>query len=418
MSRGIAGATHSTSAVTASWHRNQAALMVASFVGFTGFTLVMPFLALHFQALGETDVGTVAAWTGVTLGVTPLVAALCAPLWGRVGDRFGNKILIQRSLASFVLVMGLMAVATQSWQLFALRALQGLVAGYGALAIAMAARSAPREKMATAIGWVQTAQRVAPAFGPVVGGLLSPVVGLRNTFLVAALVYALALVLFSYLYREPPTPAVAHKGTAPVAFSNILSFENFLLLMIVIFGLQMVDRSLAPVMLLHLESLGYDTTAATRLVGVLFSLLALSGAAGNQLAAAALARASARVVITAAALVAAAALAWFAFTADQWALIATISVVGACLGVATTAAFTAAGTVIPIEAHGASFGFLTGASLIGSAAGAMIAGLVAAQSMRVVFVAGVVVLAGLAFVVRRVMADSGRLEPVAPVDEY
>jgi MFS family permease len=392
--------------------------MVASFVGFTGFTLVMPFLALHFQALGETDVGTVAAWTGVTLGITPLVAALCAPLWGRIGDRFGNKILVQRSLSSFVIVMGLMAIATQAWQLFALRALQGLVAGYGALAIAMAARSAPREKMASAIGWVQTAQRVAPAFGPVVGGLLSPVVGLRNTFLVAALVYALAFVLFSYLYRDPASPEVTRKGTAPVAFSNILAFENFLLLMIVIFGLQMVDRSLAPVLLLHLEALGYDATAATRLVGVLFSLLALSGAAGNQMAAAALARASARVVITAAALVAAAALAWFASTDDQWALIAAISIVGASLGVATTSAFTAAGTVIPVEAHGASFGFLTGASLIGSAAGAMVAGLVAAQSMRVVFVAGVVVLAGLAIVVRRVMADSGRLEPVAPVDEY
>ena len=122
--------------------------MVASFVGFTGFTLVMPFLALHSQALGVTDVGTVAEWTGVTLGVTPLVAALCAPLWGRVGDRFGNKILLQRSLSSFVLVMGLMAVRDQAWQLLALRALQGLVAGHGASAIAMAARSAPREKMA------------------------------------------------------------------------------------------------------------------------------------------------------------------------------------------------------------------------------------------------------------------------------
>ena len=188
--------------------------------------------------------------------------------------------------------------------------------------------------------------------------------------------------------------------------------------MIVIFGLQVVDRSLGPVLLLHLEALGYDPTAATRLVGVLFSLLALSGAAGNQLAAAALERASARVVITAMALVAAVALALFAFTADQWVLIVAICIVGACLGVATTAAFTAAGTMIPVEAHGASFGFLTGASLIGSAAGAMIAGLVAAQSMRVVFVGGVVVLAGLAIVVRRVMADSGRLEPVAPVDEY
>ena len=392
--------------------------MVASFVGFTGFTLVMPFLALHFQALGETDVGTVAVWTGVTLGVTPLVAALCAPLWGRVGDRFGNKILVQRSLSSFVLVMGLMAVATQAWQLFALRALQGLVAGYGALAIAMAARSAPREKMASAIGWVQTAQRVAPAFGPVVGGLLSPVVGLRNTFLVAAVVYALAFVLFTYLYRDPPSPAVTTRGSAPVAFSNILAFENFLLLMIVIFGLQMVDRSLGPILLLHIEALGYDPTSATRLVGVLFSLLALSGAAGNQLAAGALAQATARMVITGGALLAATALAWFASTSEQWALIVAICIVGASLGVATTSAFTAAGAVIPVEAHGASFGFLTGASLIGSAFGAMIAGLVAAQSMRVVFVGGVVVLAGLAIVVRRVMADSGRLEPVAPVDEY
>ena len=418
MSRSTAGATHSPSAVTASWHRNQAALVVASFVGFTGFTLVMPFLALHFQALGETDVGRVAVWTGVTLGVTPLVAALCAPLWGRVGDRFGNKILIQRSLASFVVVMGLMAVATQSWQLFALRAVQGLVAGYGALAIAMAARSAPREKMAAAIGWVQTAQRVAPAFGPVVGGLLSPIVGLRNTFLVAAAVYGLAFVLFTYLYKEPLRPVVALQRQAPVAFSNILAFENFLLLMIVIFGLQVVDRSLGPVMLLHLEALGYDSVAATRLVGLLFSLLALSGAAGNQLAAAALAQATARIVITGATLLAATALAWFASTDEQWALIVAISIVGAGLGVATTSAFTAAGSVIPVEAHGASFGFLTGASLIGSAMGAMIAGLVAAQGIRVVFVAGVVVLAGLAFVVRRVMADSGRLEPVAPVDEY
>ena len=392
--------------------------MVASFVGFIGFTLVMPFLALHFQALGETDIGTVAVWTGLTLGVTPFVAALCAPLWGRVGDRFGNKILVQRSLSSFVVVMGLMAVATQAWQLFALRAVQGLVAGYGALAIAMAARSAPREKMATAIGWVQTAQRVAPAVGPVVGGLLSPIVGLRNTFLVAALVYALAFVLFSYLYREPPAPAVTRTGTAPVAFSNILAFENFLLLMIVIFGLQMVDRSLGPVLLLHLEALGYDATAATRLVGVLFSLLALSGALGNQLAASALERATARVVITASALLGAAALAIFAGSANQWVLVVTMAIVGVNLGVATTAAFTAAGAVIPVEAHGASFGFLTGASLIGSAAGAVIAGLVAAQSMRVVFVAGVFVLAGLAIVVRRVMADSGQLEPVAPVDEY
>ena len=53
------------------WRRNQAALMIASFVGFTGFTLVMPFLPLYIAELGVRDVGRIALWTGMTLGVTP-----------------------------------------------------------------------------------------------------------------------------------------------------------------------------------------------------------------------------------------------------------------------------------------------------------------------------------------------------------
>ena len=49
-----------------------------------------------------------------------------------------------------------MAFVTAPWQLFALRALLGVFAGYGALTISMAAESVPRERMAQAIGMVQT----------------------------------------------------------------------------------------------------------------------------------------------------------------------------------------------------------------------------------------------------------------------
>ena len=96
-----------------SWKRNQAAITAAAFVGFTGFTLVMPFLPLYFRELGVTDVGDIALWTGMTLGVSPAIAALTAPLWGRVGDRFGNKLLVQRSLVSFIAVMIAMAYVTR-----------------------------------------------------------------------------------------------------------------------------------------------------------------------------------------------------------------------------------------------------------------------------------------------------------------
>ena len=106
------------------WKRNQAAITAAAFVGFTGFTLVMPFLPLYIRELGVTDVGEIALWTGLTLGASPALAALTAPLWGRVGDRFGNKLLVQRSLISFIAAMTAMSYVTEPWHLFALRAIQ------------------------------------------------------------------------------------------------------------------------------------------------------------------------------------------------------------------------------------------------------------------------------------------------------
>jgi MFS family permease len=168
------------------WRRNQAAVTAAAFIGFTGFTLVMPFLPLYLADLGVQSTSAIAIWSGLSLGVTPAVTALMTPVWARVADRFGRKMIVARSLASFVVIMSLMAYVTAPWQVFALRALQGLFAGYGAIAMTMAAESAPPEHLASAIGWVQTAQRLGPALGPVFGGVLAQAVGLRSTFLVSA----------------------------------------------------------------------------------------------------------------------------------------------------------------------------------------------------------------------------------------
>src|SRR3954452_204375 len=177
------------------YRRNLFAITAASFIGFMGFTLVMPFLPLYFHQLGVDDVGRVAVWSGLSLGVTPALTAFLSPFWGRLADRFGRKIMVERSLASFVVVMSAMAFVTRPWHVFALRAVQGLFAGYGALTLTMAADSAPREQTAYAIGFVQTAQRLGPALGPVIGGLVAQAAGLRKAFLVTAGFYAIAAVL-------------------------------------------------------------------------------------------------------------------------------------------------------------------------------------------------------------------------------
>jgi len=378
----------------------------------------MPFLPLYFRELGVTETGDIALWTGMTLGISPAIAALTAPLWGRVGDRFGNKLLVQRSLVSFIAVMIAMAYVTRAWHLFALRALQGFFAGYGPLTLSMAALSAPREKVASAIGTVQTAQRMGPTLGPVIGGVLAPVVGLRNTFIAASGFYVVALILVTFLFREPPRQAARKTDGSRMSFASILAFENFLLVMLLIFGLQLVDRSFGPILPLYLGEIGYTADRVPIMAGILFSILAFTGALGNQLSSLLLRRHSPRVVIAWSVLLGAAALAIFTVSDAVWTLSASLAVVGLSIGTSITTAYAAGNAVIPHEVHSTAFGFLTGAALIGIALSPVLSGLVAARSIRAVFVAGIVALIILAIVVRKVMVERNPpVESAPPMEE-
>jgi len=380
--------------------------MAASFIGFAGFTLVMPFLPLYVAELGVRDVGAVAIWTGVSLGVTPGITALLAPLWGRLADRIGRKLLVVRSLVSFVVIMGAMAFVTHPWQLLALRVVQGVFAGYGNLCLAMAADSAPRHQVAQAISMVQTSQRLGPALGPVLGGIIAGLVGLRQAFLVTAAFYAVALVQLVVLYREPRTPRapVRERRSAPVTFRSVLAFENFVVLMGVIFGIQFVDRSLGPVLPLHIAAMGVQDVAFTS--GLVFSVLAFSAAAGHYVTARRMRGRSARALISRAALVAAAAVAAAGIAPGVWTLIAAACIFGYAVGATMTVAYTTAAGVMPASVRGTGFGLLTSASLVGVAASPMISGLLAGIDLRAVFVTDAVVLCVLALSIRRVMAET------------
>ena len=104
--------------------------------------------------------------------------------------------------------------------------MQGLFAGYGALAVAMAADSAPRDRMAFAIGMVQTAQRLGPALGPVIGGAVAQIVGLRRAFFVTALFYASALVLVLVMYHERRWPARRDERTPSSALRSATCWRS------------------------------------------------------------------------------------------------------------------------------------------------------------------------------------------------
>jgi MFS family permease len=392
------------------WKRNQAAVTTATFMGFAGFTLVMPFLPLYFEQLGVHDPSAIAVWSGLSLGVTPAVTAAMAPVWARLADRYGRKIMVARSLGSFVVIMGLMAFVTAPWQVFALRAIQGFFAGYGPIALTMAAESAPPDQMASAIGWVQTAQRLGPALGPVIGGSLAQTLGLRQTFLVSAAVYFGAFLLVLIGYRE--RTRVRAKDAAPVprvTFRELRAVPHFVLFMGTVFGLQLVDRSLGPILPLYLREIGFATEQVPFLAGVLFTTTAGAAAIGNQSSRWLLEHRTVSWLVPAMAGVAAAAALVFSVSAPFGVLLIVAVAFGLALGIATTSVYTAASRVTSAETRGVAFGYLTSAYLIGLAVSPVVAGFIGSVSMRAVFLADAAGLALVAWMVRRGMSgDAAR----------
>lgn len=362
----------------------------------------MPFLPFYIAELGTTDVGEITLWTGLILGATPTVTAISAPLWGRVGDKYGNKLLVIRSLTAFILTKAAMAFVTAPWQLFALRALLGVFAGYGALTISMAAQSAPRDKMAQAIGTVQTGHRLGPALGPVIGGVLAPLVGLRNAFLVAAAFYVAAMLLVIVVYKDPIDARAAKKVRGGwEVFSQLIRLPGFLLALFVIFGLQTVDRSFGPVLPLFVSQVGVEGDRIPLIAGVLFSLGAVAAAVGSQLAPRLLERRTAKWVIVSGTITAAVALSAIVVAPSVWVLGIAIAIAGTAMGSSTTAIYSVAGGLLPADAHSTGFGIMTTASLMGLAVSPVVAGLIGSAGLRIVFVADVFLLLILGILVIR-----------------
>ena len=399
--------------------RNIFAAAAAGCIGFTGFTLVMPFLPLYMVELGVTDLREIAMWSGVILAATPAVTAVFAPLWGRVGDRYGSKVLVIRSITAFILTKAAMAFVTAPWQLLALRALLGVFAGYGALTISMAAESAPRHRMAHAIGMVQTGHRLGPAIGPVIGGALAPLIGLRNVFLAASAFYTAALLLIVVMYHEP------RDGRAPRAvrggrevFSQLVHLPGFLLALVLIFGLQTVDRSFGPVLPLYVAQVGIESARVPIVSGVLFSLAAVSAAFGAFLSGRLLLRFTAKRVIVVGSLAAAFGMSAIVMAPSLWVVGAAMVVVGAAIGTATTTVYAVAGSLLPADAHATGFGLMTTANLIGLSVSPVVAGFIGGSGLRIVFVADVILLLMLGMLVaRRLTSDALRSAPDAPSPE-
>lgn len=370
-----------------------------------GFQFFSPFLPLYVRELGVTDPALIALWSGLLSAVTPAVSGLLSPVFGRLADRFGRKMMLIRSLAGFTVIIAAMGLVTSVQQLFIARLLQGLFAGFSPMAMAVASVSAPPDKVPVAIARVQGAQLLSVAVGPLAGGLVASHFGTRAAFFVTAGMCALALIALIVLFREarPLESGEARRPGRGTPLREFLRYPYFITVMVLLLIAQFVDRGLAlaiPLRVAHLP--GVEAIAATS--GFIISVAAVGAAVSASLAA----RLSQTMPVgrlLLAEFVVGGALCGAMALAENWvALLVLRTLVALCLGGALTLAYSLGGMIVPGETRGAAFGWLALGVQIGTAASPLVTGALAAVSLSGVFLVD----AGLAWVAAAVLVFSAR----------
>ena len=393
------------------WRRNHlAATFSAALIG-AGFMLVMPFLPLYISQLGVESKAAVAIWSGVIMGSSPLIASFVGPIWGKLADRFGLRIMaIRVSLVLFV-IWFLMGLARNVQELLILRILSGFFGGFGSLSVALVAHSSPTDRISRAIGGLQATQTFSMALGPFVGGVLAAWIGIRNTFFVTAALCFLTLLLFLLLYRDHP-----HNGSPQIegdnprtreGLSSLLRLPNLKVLAILLLAVTVIERSFAPAIPLFVTSLSANRVQAAGLAGLILSLSAFGESLAAWFSGRRMSRASPRrLLLLRLGLGLLFCLALTLATSSTQLLVLRVSQ-AFLAGGALTIVYSLASRVIPDQQRASGFGLLSSFTMMGNAFGPILAGLVASIHLDWVFLGDGILYGLLALMVYRHIGREG-----------
>ena len=140
-------------------------VIVVDLIGFGIVIPILPFLSPHLGG-GADDVAFI-------LVSYSIMAALVAPLWGRLSDRLGRRLIL------FVCLLGgagshfLLAASNELWMVYLSRAVAGAMAGSLPVATALIADTSTPDQRSRALGLIGRAFGIGLVLGPVIGGVLA-----------------------------------------------------------------------------------------------------------------------------------------------------------------------------------------------------------------------------------------------------
>ncbi|WP_087002613.1 multidrug efflux MFS transporter [Rhizobium sullae] len=384
---------------SAYWKRNLAISLTGSFTTIVAMTLLLPFLPLYIEELGVGDHAAIVQWSGIAYGATFFAAALVAPLWGRLGDIYGRKLMLVRASLGMTIAISLMGMAGNVWQLVALRLFVGLAGGYASGSMVLVATQTPKDRSAWALGVLSSGIMAGNLVGPLIGGALPPVIGIRGTFLAAGSVIFLAFLATAFLIKEEKSPARKQAAKASGGWRAIPDKGPVVAMLATGLLLMLANMSIEPIITVYVAQLVENQGQVTMTAGIVMSAAAL----GSILSASRLGKLADRIghwpVIAGALAVAGLLLVPQAFVTEPWQLIVLRLLMGIALGGLLPCITAVIRHSVPDSAAGSILGLSISTQYAGQVAGPVLGGFVGGHiGMRAVFLGTcVLLLAGAAY---------------------
>ena len=187
-------------------HKQNIVILITSmFLVAIGYTMVIPFLPLYLLEMGVPD-DRIALWSGLVFSICFFVAAIMGPIWGKMADTKGKKKMAIRAAVLLGFSYLFCGLSQNEYQLLGARAFQGFANGFVAASMAIISVSADPKKLGATLGMGQTALVVGGIAGPLVGGVLAHLIGMRNSFYIsAAFLWVVALLVILYVKEIGPS---------------------------------------------------------------------------------------------------------------------------------------------------------------------------------------------------------------------
>ncbi|WP_028562470.1 MFS transporter [Paenibacillus pinihumi] len=185
------------------WKVNLIVLWFGQFLVMAGMTMIVPFLSLYLQNdLGLQDEHQIGTWAGLIFAGNFVTSFLFQPLWGKLSDRYGRKVMLLRSGFGMAIVMTMMGFATAPWHLLVLRMVNGTISGFNPASISLVSSTAPKEKMGFVMGTLQSGAIAGTILGPFFGGMMANAFGYRPIFYITGSLLFIASMLAMFTVKE------------------------------------------------------------------------------------------------------------------------------------------------------------------------------------------------------------------------